>query len=38
MSTKVLWFSRHDMTPDQRAALGDRETDGYDAGDDFEDR
>ena len=25
MSTKVLWFSRHDMTPDQRAALGDSE-------------
>lgn len=25
MSTKVLWFSRHEMTPDQRAALGDSE-------------
>lgn len=25
MSTKVLWFSRHEITPDQRAALGDSE-------------
>lgn len=25
MSTKVLQFSRHEMTPDQRAALGDSE-------------
>lgn len=22
MSQKVLWFSRHEMTPEQKAALG----------------
>lgn len=25
MKKKVLWFSRHEMTPEQRAALGDVE-------------
>ena len=25
MTKKVLWFSRHEMTPEQRAALGDVE-------------
>lgn len=25
MSKKVLWFSRHEMTPEQRLALGDCE-------------